>query len=165
MPNKVAAAGFCLLAFGLVRAEAKSPISLDVLQRDGYGSVQLIKGTNSLFVPTEINGVKTKLLLDTGFAAPGITIGFSPAQLHIVPEKGVGGMMGASGTGTAVGHGMAQSVIMGNVHINGAPIYFGRFFSTGFVGRGFLLYEQCDHRSDKSSNVSSPARSGTACRS
>jgi hypothetical protein len=79
------------------------------------------------------------LLLDTGFAAPGITIGSNPGQVHIVPQKGIHGISGASGAAAvAVGQGMAQSVVMGNVHINGAPILFGRFHRAGFVGCGFL---------------------------
>ena len=51
-------------------AAVMSPISLDVLRRDGYGSVELIKvGPNRLYVPAEINGKKIKLLLDTGWGS------------------------------------------------------------------------------------------------
>jgi len=121
------------------RAAAKSPISLDVLQRDGYGSVELVKdGENKLYVPTEINGYKIRLLLDTGWGTEGITVGINPSTLHVVPEKGAGVTLSASGARTPVGHGTAQSVVMGNVHIQGTPIYFGRFNEMGFVGRGFL---------------------------
>jgi predicted aspartyl protease len=120
-------------------AAARSPISLDVLQRDGSGTVELLQaGPNRLFVPAEINGEKIKLLLDTGWAAPGITVGIDPSKLHITPEKGAGTMQSASGARTIVGHGVAQSVAMGNVRIEGAPIFFGRFSGIGFVGRGFL---------------------------
>jgi predicted aspartyl protease len=121
------------------RAAARSPISLDVLQRDGYGSVGLIKGgQNRLFVPAQINGRKIDLLLDTGWGTEGITIGLNPSAVHVVPEKGVGLALTVSGARTAVGHGTAQSVVMGNVHIQGTPIYFGHFIEEGIVGRGFL---------------------------
>jgi predicted aspartyl protease len=57
-----------VMSFFPARAGARSPISLDVLQRDGYGSVGLVKGgENKLYVPTEINGGKIDLLLDTGW--------------------------------------------------------------------------------------------------
>ena len=54
-----------------------------------------------------------------------------------MPEKGTGVTLSASAR-IPVGHGTAQSVMMGNVHIQGTPIYFGRFNENGFVGRGFL---------------------------
>ncbi len=120
-------------------ADAKSPISLDVLQRDGYGSVKLINGgQNRLYVPAEINGKKISLLLDTGWGGEGITVAINPSVLGIVPEKGVQLAISASGARTPVGHGVAQLVVMGNVHILGAPIYFGRFSELGVVGHGFL---------------------------
>jgi hypothetical protein len=120
-------------------AARRSPISLDVLQRDGYGSVELIKGgQNKLYVPTEINGKKIRLLLDTGWGADAITVGIKPSQFHIVPEKGVQMTVSASGARTPVGHGIAQSVVMGNVQIQNTPINFGRFSYFGFVGHGFL---------------------------
>ena len=127
------------MSFSGGRAAARSPISLDVLQRDGYGWVDLVKdGQNKLYVPTEINGQKIRLLLDTGWGTEGITVGINPTALHVVPEKGVQMTLSASGARTLIGHGTAQSVVMGNVHIQGTPIYFGRFVEMGFVGRGFL---------------------------
>jgi hypothetical protein len=112
---------------------------LDVLQRNGYGSVELIKGgENKLYIPTEINGQKIRLLLDTGWGTEGITVGINPTALNVVPEKGVGMALTVNGAHTPIGHGTAQSVVMGNVHIQGTPIYFGRFVEMGFVGRGFL---------------------------
>jgi predicted aspartyl protease len=121
-----------------VAEAARSPISLEVLHRDGYGSVQLINGANKLFVRTLINGEKIDLLLDTGWGAQAITLGVNPARLHIVPEKGGGSIMSASGARTGVGRGVAQSMVMGNVHLNGVPVFFGRFVASGFLGRGFL---------------------------
>ena len=128
-----------VMSFSGGRAAARSPISLDVLQRDGYGSVELVKdGQNKLYVPTEINGRKIRLLLDTGWGTEGITVGINPSGLHVVPEKGVEMTRTVSGARRPVGHGTAQSVVMGNVHIQGTPIYFGRFIEEGILGRGFL---------------------------
>ena len=120
-------------------AAVMSPISLDVLQRDGYGSVGLIKGgPNRLYVPAEINGKKIRLLLDTGWGSEGITLGMNPSEFHIVPEKGGHMALSASGARTRMGHGTAQSVVMGNVQIRGTPIYFGRITESGVLGHGFL---------------------------
>ena len=122
-------------------ATAKSPISLDVLQRDGYGSVKLIKGwrNNTLFVPAEINARKIDLLLDTGWSSSdGITVGLNPSELHIVPEKGMQMGRSINGTRTPMGHGIAQSVVMGNMHVQNTRIYFGRFAGSGFLSHGFL---------------------------
>ena len=128
-----------VMSFSGGRAAARSPISLDVLQRDGYGVVGLVQdGQNKLYVPTEINGRKIRLFLDTGWGTEGITVGLKPSDLHIVPEKGVAITISASGARRAVGHGTAESVVMGNVQIQGTPIYFGRFIEDGVVGRGFL---------------------------
>ena len=128
-----------VMSFCACGAAARSPISLDVLQRDGYGSVELIKGgENKLYVPAEINGKKIRLLLDTGWGTDGITVGIDPPTLHIVPEKRVELAISASGARTPIRRGIAQSIVMGNVHILGAPIYFGRFSEFGVVGHGFL---------------------------
>jgi hypothetical protein len=128
-----------VMAFSGHRAAARSPISLDVLQRDGYGSVGLItEGQNRVYVLAEINGHKVRLLLDTGWGTEGITVGMNPSALNIVPEKGVGWAVSVSGAHVPFAHGTAQSVVMGNVSIRGTPIYFGRVSGEGVVGRGFL---------------------------
>ena len=44
----------------------------------------------------------------------------------------------ANGNRTPNAHGIAQSVVMGNVHIQNTRIYFGRFADSGFLGHGFL---------------------------
>jgi predicted aspartyl protease len=128
-----------VVSFFVGRAAARSPISLDVLRRDGYGSVGLVKeGQNKLYVPAEINGHKVRLLLDTGWGIEGISVGMNPSALNIVREKSVGFGLTVSGAHIPVGHGTAQSVVMGNVSIRGTPINFGRFVEEGVVGRGFL---------------------------
>lgn len=127
------------LGFSVGAASARSPISLEVLRRDGYGSVDLEKGgQNRLFVPAEINGKKIRLLLDTGWGADGITLGVKASEFGIVAEKGPHAVMSASGARTRIAHGVAQSVAMGNVRIVGTPIYFGRFYESGILGHGFL---------------------------
>jgi hypothetical protein len=126
-------------SFWAGRAAAKSPISLEALRRDGYGSVDLMNaGDNRLYVPAEINGKKIRLLLDTGWGTDGITVGINPSELHIVPEKGVQMGLTVNGTRMAEGHGIAQSVVIGNVRIEHTRIYFGQFDEFGFIGHGFL---------------------------
>ena len=119
-------------------AAARSPISLDVLRSKGYGAVELILGTNQVFVPAEINGKKIRLLLDTGWGSEGITLGVNPSEFGIVPEKGGSVSFSASGARTAMGRGTAKSVVIGNVQIQGTPIHFGRINASGVVGHGFL---------------------------
>jgi predicted aspartyl protease len=121
-------------------AAAKSPISLDVLQRDGYGSVKLTKGwrNNTLYVPAEINGRKIDLLLDTGWDHDGITVGMNPAELHIVSQKSIEIGISASGNRTAFARGIAQSVVMGNRHIENTEVNFGRLPEFGVLGHNFL---------------------------
>ena len=134
-------------------AAAKSPISLDVLQRDGYGSVKLTKGwrNNTLFVPAEINGRKIDLLLDTGWELTMASRSDEIRPSCISCRKRACEMgISANGNRTPMRHGIAQSVVMGNVHVRIQRIYFGRFAEFWFLGHGFLKRMQCDHRSDKS---------------
>ena len=44
----------------------------------------------------------------------------------------------ANGARTRMGHGTAQSVVMGNVQIQSTRISFGRFNESGVLGHGFL---------------------------
>jgi predicted aspartyl protease len=118
---------------------AKSPISLDVLHRAGYGSVEMIEGgPNRLYVPAEINGRKIRLLVDTGWSGEGITLGSDPAVFGVVREKGVHVGISVSGAQTALEQGTARSVVMGNVQIRNTPILFGKISEHGVVGHGFL---------------------------
>lgn len=133
----------CILLFVVTvaagRAAARSPISLEALRRDGYGSVDLVKnGQNRLYVPAMINGEKIGLLLDTGWGGEGITLGVRISDLHIVPEKGTTFTLTAGGNRVAMGHGIADSVRMGNVQIQHVPVYFGKVAVTGVVSHGFL---------------------------
>ncbi|MEO6782140.1 MAG: pepsin/retropepsin-like aspartic protease family protein [Bradyrhizobium sp.] len=131
----------CLAAtsFWAGHAAARSPISLEALRRDGYGSVDLMNdGRNRLYVPAEINGKKIRLLLDTGWGSSGISVGIDPSELHIVPEKGVQTTITANGVRVAEGHGMARSVVIGNVRIENTQISFGQFSDFGFIGHAFL---------------------------
>jgi predicted aspartyl protease len=120
-------------------AAARSPISLDVLRRAGYGSVDLMKcGQNQLCVAAQINGRKVTLLLDTGWGSDGISVRMNPSDLGITPEKGGIVALTVSGAQMPMGRGTARSVVMGNVQVQGTPIYFGRVAGSGFLGRGFL---------------------------
>ncbi len=53
-------------------AHARSPMNLDVLQRDGYGVVPIKHPRlNELVVPAAVNGRALNLVLDTGWQAHG----------------------------------------------------------------------------------------------
>ncbi len=145
-------------------AQAKSPISLDVLRRDGYGVVRIAQpAPNTLVVPVSINGHSVKLLLDTGWGSEGITVDEASGvrvQAKGMKESGET----AFGASHEISGGMAESVVIGNVQIHGAPVFFGKFNglgkidgethgsllgqlsiggaaavgASGFLGRGFL---------------------------
>lgn len=132
---------FAITVVGVGRAggRTRSPISLDVLRRDGYGSVELFKGgSNILYVVAEINGKKTDLLLDTGWGGDGITVGSLPSDLHILPEKGVEMILSANGNRLPMKRGIAQSIVLGNVHVLNTQVTLSRFSYHGFVGYDFL---------------------------
>jgi hypothetical protein len=150
-------AGLCLST-----AEARSPLSLDILVRDGYGVVPINQPKpNTLVVSAVIDGRKMALVLDTGFGEEGITLDSSYSGMSVPREATVHRSETASGKTVDIRKGMAQSVVMGNVHISGAPLFFGTFKgfyeeqkdkfvsesrideatrvgASGFVGRGFL---------------------------
>jgi predicted aspartyl protease len=142
-------------------AEAKSPLALDVLRRDGYGVVPISQPRpNTLVVSAVIDGRKLNLVLDTGYGVEGIALD-SSAGLNSPAGSASHTIETASGKRLDVRKGMAQSVIMGNVHIQGVPLLLGTFNgfyeeqkdkfvtesridaatrlgASGFLGRGFL---------------------------
>ena len=140
MPNKLVLAGICLLAAGLETVGARSPISLDVLRRDGYGSVYLVKTDgNQLYVPVEIDGKKFKLALDSGFGGDGFAIGGAASDLHLTPTKNLKSafVQTMPGTRRLIQPQMVQSVVIGNVQIHDVPVYAFEGFGAS-LGCGFL---------------------------
>jgi predicted aspartyl protease len=146
-----------LLALGaaelvLSAAQAKAPINLDVLARDGYGLVRISRPQpNTLLVRGNINGRDASLVLDTGWAADGISLDSSYAMFLNLPTQALKGRgMSASGARMDFKGGMAASVVLGNVQLRGVPLLVGTIGAlkneqirrsvgaSGFVGAGFL---------------------------
>ena len=71
----------------------------------------------------------------------------------------------ASGTRTPMRHGIAQSVVMGNVHVQNTRIYFGRFDDFRIPWSWFPEEKQRDHRPDKSAALFASSGSRSSCQS
>jgi len=113
-------------AFGPLSLEAKG-LNLDVLARDGYGVVQMSHPeANRLVVPATINGQRLRLLLDSGFEADGIAVDSNFTGLRM-PTQATEERITATGKHMAARKAMAESVVMGNIRISGAPLLFGDF--------------------------------------
>jgi hypothetical protein len=131
MPNR-----FLVSLFGLIFgvscvAQARSPINLDVLKRDGYGVVQLFQvRENVVTANAVINGQKVKLELDTGFSG-GIGLDTHLAGINIATQGEARKGMGISGKTIETRKGMAQTVTMGNVQLTDVPVEIGAFNAWG----------------------------------
>jgi predicted aspartyl protease len=110
---------------------ARSPINLDVLQRDGYGVVTMKHPRpNELIVRATINGRPVDLVLDTGASLPGNGLCLDQdlaSGLHIMTQVASGPARTWAGSKMAVAQGTAKSVIMGNAQFTEAPLYFSNF--------------------------------------
>jgi hypothetical protein len=138
---------------GGLAAPAEARIALDVLQRDGYGMVELQRPEpNTLTVSATINGRKARLIVDTGWSDVGITVVGDFGKVLHSPVQGVHGF-GRSASGQAMSgfnRGVADTVVLGNVQMRQVPIFFGaigalehsythaNMHADGFIGSGFL---------------------------
>lgn len=143
-----AALGLISLFAISVSARTHSPITLNVLARDGYGVVPISRPRpNELIVRGTINGRNATLVLDTGWGAPGVSLDRNYAKSLKLTMAGPIGI-GRSATGTAMPtqRAVPGSVVLGNVQLTGVPLAVGIFHSLrmhqaimhGFVGVGFL---------------------------
>jgi hypothetical protein len=127
MPNR-----FLVSLFGLILglssvAQARSPINLDVLKRDGYGVVQLFQPhENAVTVNAVINGQKVRLVLDTGFGG-GIGLDSRFSGVNIDNQGAVHKGAGVTGKTIETRRGMAKTVVMGNVQLTDVPVEVGAF--------------------------------------
>jgi predicted aspartyl protease len=149
-----AALPLALLAFAAsafdVRAAA---ISLEPLQRDGYGVVALKRPQpNVLTVEATVNGRKARLIVDTGWSGDGITLDSSFASVFKTPSESIKDFgrsaSGAELTGVTKNH--AETVTLGNVSMKQVPVYClslaalrhdsmrRRVGGDGFISAGFL---------------------------
>ncbi len=120
---------FC---FGLSVAEARGPVNLDILKRDGYGSVELREsGTNEFVVQGTVNERAVRLVLDTGAASQNniLTNSFAvylKSPPHPIKDTGVTFM------GRHIEHlrqGTVDSLVLGSVQIKNTTVDFGPFES------------------------------------
>jgi len=143
-----------LLAFGAASPDVRAAaISLEPLQRDGYGVVPLKRPQpNVLTVEATINGRKARLIVDTGWSGDGITVDSSFANVlkaGSAPVKDFGrSASGAELKGVTKSH--AEVVTLGNVTMKQVPVYFLHLAALrhdamrrsvggdGFVSAGFL---------------------------
>lgn len=141
------------LFFTAAPSAVAQAISLDVLQRDGFGVVPIKRPQpNTLTVDATINGRKLRLNLDTGWGDEGITLDQDYARTMRVPTEPVK-EFGRSASGkeiTGVTRGRADQVLLGNVQMAGVPLFFAPLRSiqheasrrttgvNGFLGAGFL---------------------------
>src|SRR3954447_19532552 len=118
-----------LLAICFSAAAAKWPLTLEAVARDGYGVVTIKRPQpNTLVVPISIKGRSLNVVVDTGFGADGIVL---DSDLSSLGPRGV-----------------AESLDIGNVTLNIAPVYFGKYQGLaalrhlvsvdGFLTNGFL---------------------------
>jgi predicted aspartyl protease len=142
-----------LVAFHCLGAnKAQARVSLDALRRDGYGMVELARPEpNTLTVLATINGRKARLIVDTGWSGEGITLNGDYGKLlrSVEPVRSFG--RSASGqTMTGFSIGIADAVVLGNVVLRQAPVFYGPIESLqhsvsrrdvhadGFISAGFL---------------------------
>ena len=156
-----------LIALGLISAQARSPLNLDILTRDGYGVAKISppsgkvsrsalletqRGSNAMVIHGTVNGRPASLVVDTGWGGgAGVYLDSSFANTLKLPMQG-GAEVGHSVSGTAMSLQKAGSgtVVLGNVQLNGVPFYAGKIggfgvtdaresaWVSGVVSRGFL---------------------------
>ena len=143
-----------VIALHLSAEAAKAAaITLDALQRDGFGIVDIKRPLpNTLTVMAEINGKRVRLIVDTGWGGEGITLDRNRFNASRMPGEEVT-QFGQSATGKDLGgvkRVRADRVLIGNVEIKNVPLYIGTFRSLqhdqvqrtggndGFLGAGFL---------------------------
>ncbi|MGH8094165.1 MAG: aspartyl protease family protein [Chthoniobacterales bacterium] len=120
----------CCLAIavlGLSVAQARNPLHLDAIERDGYGVVEMKQPVaNEFFLEGSLNGHPIRLVLDTGFCSNYIMMTNATAAFLRVPPQPIKGV-GHGVSGKAVGNlrkGIADSMVLGNVQVAGVPLRF-----------------------------------------
>jgi len=104
-------------------------ITLGALTRDGYGVVPIKRPQpNILVVVGTVNGRKARLVLDTGWAASGISLDGDYARALGLKTAAVQDN-GTTVTGRKLymSSAKAESVVLGNVQIKSVPLFFGIF--------------------------------------
>lgn len=122
------------LCFAGSLVQARAPVNLDIIKRDGYGSVELKEsGINEFVVQGRINGRAVRLILDTGAASRNIVLTNSFAGLLKVAPHPVKDF-GVSVTGKHIEHlteGTVDSLVLGSVQITNTTVNFAPFEHLG----------------------------------
>ena len=149
--RRLPAVAAALLA--LVPVTGWARISLEALQRDGYGVVELKRPQpNVLTVAATINGRSARLIVDTGWSDEGITVDSEYGKVLRSPieAKTEAGRAAGGKELTGIKRGVAEEVSLGNVKMRQVPIFFGsigalertemrrKVNADGFIGAGFL---------------------------
>jgi predicted aspartyl protease len=144
-------------ALAVCAIDAQAQVNLSALRRDGYGVSPIDQPKpNMLVTPATINGVKFKLIIDTGFSGHGIFLDSVHARklgLGAAAGKSVDGESASGKTISTQNRGNG-TVMLGNAQIANVPLSFGTFqglrnagsFQTGshinldnvLAGDGFL---------------------------
>lgn len=118
------------LYFGSTMLQAGGPVNLDIIKRDGYGSVELRhSGMNEFVVQGTINGRAVRLILDTGAASQNTILTNSFAAFLRTPPHPIKDS-GVSMTGRRIEHlrqGTVDSLMLGPVQISNTTVDFGSF--------------------------------------
>jgi predicted aspartyl protease len=136
-----------MTAVGLTTAaDARSPINLDILRRDGYGVVPIKHPRpNELIVRATVNDRAVDLALDTGWGAHGNGIALDQTlaralKLNTTPLQSPERTW--TGAKLRVEQAVANFVEVGNARIMGVPLYFsglgGLSSASGIISVGFL---------------------------
>jgi len=106
--------------------QARSPITLDALRRDGYGVVTIKHPRpNELVVHATINDRPVELIIDTGWGGKGIALNQDLARALKLKAKPLPD--GYTWTGAKIGNAVAMGgrVLLGNALITDVPLFFG----------------------------------------
>jgi hypothetical protein len=148
---RVTPVAIAIVVCALVRS-VSAQISLDAVQRDGYGVVSIARPEpNVLTVDAQINGHRAKLIIDTGWGREGLTLDSDYAKFAANREKTqVDGGTSISGAKIKETRGVVDSVVLGNVQLAQVPSSFTELAparmqeqrrtvgADGFITSGFL---------------------------
>ncbi len=105
-------------------------VNLEALRRDGYGVVQLTRPRpNVLAAAATIDGRKARLIVDTGWAAQGISLQTDMAGALAASAQAVADFPAGARNGkiTGVRAARAQRLLLGNVQLAQVPVFVADF--------------------------------------
>src|SRR3954471_5645000 len=126
MPNRSPVVSLLVIFAALATVQAKGPFNLEILRRDGYGSVPLSLRDNEFTLAATVNGEKLRLILDTGFDGP-VGLDSHMANVKIPTEGKAVSSQALSGKAIESHRGRAQTVTMGNLQITDVPVEIGAY--------------------------------------